>query len=331
MNPESCVLCGCPDSLPVQVLDTADVASRWFGEYGADVSGEFGSVAEISRRRCAACGLEFFVPPCVGSGSLYAALQDQPMYYLPRKWEHDVALQMVPEGARLLEIGCGTGEFLDRASRERSARVEGIEISEKAIHEAERRGLHVRKTNVEDFAVEEPGRYNIVCAFQVLEHVGDPRSFIQSCVSLLRPGGRLILGVPNSAGFIGRDPRDLLNQPPHHATRWSPSALIAVQKQFFLDLERLLYEPFSAHHARWYAYTQLYRIPRFSYYRTYLRWCLETKLGCFPWLGGVAARMFAGIVASIAGIARILGSLRLLKGHTVLACYTVNGPGHDAD
>jgi SAM-dependent methyltransferase len=89
----------------------------------------------------------------------------------------------------------------------------------------------------------------VVCAFQVLEHVPDPRAFLASCVYCLKPGGRLILSVPAEDSFTGLVPNNCLNLPPHHLTRWSDKALLALREEFNLhDLQLIPLPLEDIHH-----------------------------------------------------------------------------------
>ena len=73
---------------------------------------------------------------------------------------------------------------------------------------------------IEDHADQRPGHYDAVTSFQVLEHVTEPASFLRACVKALRPGGRLLLGVPNNDSFLGLLEDNWLNMPPHHMSLW---------------------------------------------------------------------------------------------------------------
>ena len=71
-------------------------------------------------------------------------------------------------------------------------------------------------------------RFDVVCAFQVLEHVADPLAFIAEAKARLNPGGLLFIGVPNRESYVGRLRDFPLDMPPHHVMRWSRRALAAL-------------------------------------------------------------------------------------------------------
>ena len=57
--------------------------------------------------------------------------------------DHRVIFDWIEPKARVLDLGCGGGELIDLLSREKDARVQGIELDEKAIWECVRKGLSV--------------------------------------------------------------------------------------------------------------------------------------------------------------------------------------------
>ncbi len=102
---------------------------------------------------------------------------------------------------RLLEIGPGTGEFLNLAAR--SFEVEGIEISPHAVKAApsELRSK-IRVGNIEmDPLVE--GHYRVVAAFNVLEHLKNPQAAIDKVRRAITPGGCFVGSMPCNSGLVG--------------------------------------------------------------------------------------------------------------------------------
>jgi SAM-dependent methyltransferase len=113
----------------------------------------------------------------------------------------------VPPPARLLEIGPGAGSFLD-AARAAGFTVEGIEFSaEAAAFARDRLGLAVVQGAAEE--LDARGAFDVVGAFDTLEHVLQPREVLEKARAALRPGGLLALTVPNlnalSRAFLGAD------------------------------------------------------------------------------------------------------------------------------
>jgi SAM-dependent methyltransferase len=108
---------------------------------------------------------------------------------------YEAALQPViaslPQRAHALEIGTGTGVFLERLRTAGFADVAGVEPSKAAIEAAEakiRPFIYEGVFTEEEFARES---FDLICCFQTLEHVSAPKELTESCLRLLRPGGVL--------------------------------------------------------------------------------------------------------------------------------------------
>lgn len=96
----------------------------------------------------------------------------------------------------LLEIGCGTGIFLNEMKR-RGWTVAGIEPQGHASGYARSRfGLDVFQGRMEDYAAA-PASFDVVALWNVLEHLPYPAQSIARIRRLLRPGGLLVFSVPN--------------------------------------------------------------------------------------------------------------------------------------
>lgn len=98
--------------------------------------------------------------------------------------------------ARLVEIGCAGGHFLLDA-REKGFQVQGVEISDYAAREArDRYNLDVATGTLEEVKFAE-NSIDIVYCKDVLEHVRDPRFFLDTCYRILKPDGLLVILVPD--------------------------------------------------------------------------------------------------------------------------------------
>jgi 2-polyprenyl-3-methyl-5-hydroxy-6-metoxy-1,4-benzoquinol methylase len=97
---------------------------------------------------------------------------------------------------RLLEVGASAGQFLVHI-KDKVAKVNAIELDEacceflQRVHGFDADAEHLEKSR---FAGE---RYDIVCAFQVMEHVDDPVTFLKTLKEATCPGGTLFIEVPN--------------------------------------------------------------------------------------------------------------------------------------
>ncbi|MES2089167.1 MAG: class I SAM-dependent methyltransferase [Pseudomonadota bacterium] len=104
----------------------------------------------------------------------------------------------------VLEIGTGTGVFLEGMSGLGFTRLVGVEPSTAAIAAApEHRRAWIRESifREQDF---EPGSFDLICCFMTLEHVRDPGLLVQSAKRLLRPGGAFAVVVHDYRSGINR-------------------------------------------------------------------------------------------------------------------------------
>lgn len=119
-------------------------------------------------------------------------------------------------GGRLLDVGCGNGEFLWRM-RELGWEVEGIEPDGRAAEGAVKAGLCVRQGSIERMELE-PDSYDAITLSHVIEHLLDPRAALAKCIAALRPGGTLVSLSPNPVGKNAKEFGEFWAQldPPRH-------------------------------------------------------------------------------------------------------------------
>jgi len=108
-----------------------------------------------------------------------------------------------------LEVGCAPGRWLAFLAREFDLRVSGIEYTADGA-EATRRNLTMlgvdydRVDEADFFAITPRPSYDVVVSFGFVEHFTDVRGVVARQAEWLRPGGLLLVGVPNFAGIHGR-------------------------------------------------------------------------------------------------------------------------------
>lgn len=235
---------GINDTYEVDRLSTEDVI-RAYGDIGLDVTSELREYQSLPVYRCAATGYRFFYPHSLAAdSSFYTRLQKSRKYYATWRWEHAQAASLLASASRVLEIGTGSGNFLHRLREEFGKSVVGLELNETAVVTARERGLDVRSETVEEFASGAFEPFDAVCTFQVLEHVPDVKSFLDAACHLLRPGGMLLIGVPNNNPYLYKfDRMHALNLPPHHVGLWDKESLSALEQVFPLTLKEIRTEP----------------------------------------------------------------------------------------
>jgi 2-polyprenyl-3-methyl-5-hydroxy-6-metoxy-1,4-benzoquinol methylase len=228
----------------VAVVRTSHIIGKYRDAFDLDVAEYFSGMQEVGIYECPETGYRFYHPPSLaGKDSLYRHLGRFPWFYQHDKWEHGVALRHLKAGQRVLDVGCGTGNFLAAAKAITGVEVAGIELNPDSAQAARDRGLPVDGILIEDHARSHSGFYDVVTTFQVLEHISDVRGFIRGCTDALAPGGLFVVGVPNNDGFLKYDCDAVLNGPPHHMGLWTRASLEALCRLFPLEVLAVDIEP----------------------------------------------------------------------------------------
>ena len=232
----------------------------WKHTLHTDITEEIHECQSIQLYQCDQTKLLFFMPVDVsGSDKLYEKLQKHEWYYKSHKWEHDVALTALRDAPSVIEIGTGNGHFIKQA-RDIGINIQGVEINRVAVEEAQKQGLPVSLMMPNEVVKKFRDSVDAVCCFQVLEHVENPRDFLEYLITLLKPGGRLILSVPNAESYL-KYQHNLLDMPPHHMSKWSKTTFQALANIFPLKLENVLYEPLASYHVNAYLQAHSNRVP----------------------------------------------------------------------
>ncbi len=103
------------------------------------------------------------------------------------------------KGSRILEVGCGTGGFLEILRDQAGFVVSGVEIAPDAAVYQTRRGVEVQQTPIEHFL--DTDRFDAVLLWSVMDHFADPLIALRSCWKNIKPGGYIFIGNVNIDGF----------------------------------------------------------------------------------------------------------------------------------
>jgi len=233
-----CLACGGPVLDAVEEVAARDLAAAWAS---CDHANGEATLAEARAERlmaalpptvrflrCRDCGLEMAEPRVPWESAAYPADQSYPV-----RWEfHQCVADLGPAPLDVLEIGCGTGEFLALAARA-GHRVVGLDFSATAVAAARARGFDAICGSLDDLAghVGADRRFDAGVFFHVIEHLEDPAAFLAGLEAWVRPGGRVFLSCPGPRRFtrmiteqrVGSS--DFWDFPPHHVLRWTEGAL----------------------------------------------------------------------------------------------------------
>jgi 2-polyprenyl-3-methyl-5-hydroxy-6-metoxy-1,4-benzoquinol methylase len=124
-----------------------------------------------------------------------AGPHSRPDWRIARAW----VSESVDKGGRILDIGCFDGGFMEPLIK--NYHCSGIEIHPVARERAQEKGLELIGS---DFSAVVPGTLDCITAFDVIEHMESPKSFVENCFAALEPGGWLLVSTGNLDAFSFR-------------------------------------------------------------------------------------------------------------------------------
>lgn len=238
-----CLACGAQALVAGKEVPLVDLARAWSRlrrlKSLAPVSVETwleAAMASIGRSsvrfdRCPRCGLQVSAPLTPWREGAFPEDEEYP----PR-WEFDRCLEdLGPRPLRILELGCGAGEFLEMARR-RGHDTLGVDFNPTAVEAAVARGLHVVHGGLDRLREHLAARgddlvFDAVVLFHVIEHLADPVALLHELTPFVRRGTRLVVSCPGPRRFTRmiREQRiagwDFWDYPPHHVLRWTLPSL----------------------------------------------------------------------------------------------------------
>ena len=219
----TCLLCGGERPLVVNELAGRQLRALW-GQLGQEYSPEaWGKITEaymVEMLRCQCCGYTYFDPDLAGNEAFYRQ-REREGYYSPTSPEFPRTNAFARRHGlrRVLDVGCGSGFYLDLA---RTAGLEtcGLELNRSAAAKAKARGHKIYEKLLPELDQQEVGQFDLITFFQVLEHVPNPLSVMKQAAGFLRPGGCIAVAVPSAQGAYRWCPWDPHQWPPHHVSHW---------------------------------------------------------------------------------------------------------------
>jgi SAM-dependent methyltransferase len=167
-----------------------------------------------------------------------AALDQRHWWYRARR---EVLAELIrrearpPADAKILEIGCGTGHNL--AMLARFGHVDGLELDDEARAISEKRlGRDVMRAPLPELAGVPEHYYDLIGAFDVIEHIADDAAAIASIAKRLKPGGKFVMAVPAHQWMWSA--HDVVN---HHQRRYSKAGLKRMIAQSPMRLVKIGY------------------------------------------------------------------------------------------
>ena len=244
---DSCPVCGKPEFRNKLVVEDKTVSHESFAIV-----------------QCASCGFQFTNPrpgaaeigkyyesdAYVSHNSAAAGLVNQ-AYKVARFFtmRRKVSLlnKLAPRRGKLLDYGCGTGHFL-AAAKAAGWQVSGLEPNARARAEASQRlGQAVGLTGLDQL---QPGTFDAVTLWHVLEHVHSLNETLAQLVALLKPDGVLLIAVPNVESLDAQHYRELwaAYDVPRHLYHFAPKTMAQLLKKHKLTIRQTLPMPLDAYY-----------------------------------------------------------------------------------
>lgn len=129
------------------------------------------------------------------SDGQFAAHKPTSIFHDPQRLDYDSIVELIPLGASVLDLGCGTGGLLSQLRQRGFQQLMGIELDESAVVACVRRGLDVLQADLNDgLSIFADGEFDVVALSQTLQTIIDVRRVIRE---MLRVGRRAIVSFPN--------------------------------------------------------------------------------------------------------------------------------------
>lgn len=191
--------------------------------------------AKVPVRRCVSCGFVHSARVMTAEGARryytgeFGSARHRDGQILNAAINERVLARLVDLGRvrTFLDVGAGYGFLLARMRDRRGISGVGVELSAgEAAHGVERLGVDIRRGTLDEAGLAH-GSFDLVTAFEVIEHVQDPVPFVRSLARHCRPGGHVVIGTDNfESPTVRRLGAEFRKWIPHsHVSHFGPATL----------------------------------------------------------------------------------------------------------
>lgn len=262
-NKSICPVCGNDQIKTLALFSSADVAQHLVLEEKETKYNDIIKQVELLWEdnhceicACSNCNFEFASPFVAGDKLFYSTVYSAEIEYPDWKWEYQRSYNFIENLIQngnfeptLLEIGAGNGAFLKRVADKllNKKNVYATEYSEKGLEKMLQDGIQCYQKSIFEIQQEKlVPRCDIICMFQVLEHLSDIQNIFSTLNAITKENAFLVIAVPNPLQRKYFDLNNIfLDIPPIHIGRYFKETFTMLGEQFRWKIVDLATQPQS--------------------------------------------------------------------------------------